>query len=147
MASLLVVKPKKLALATFVTTALVAGVAAAPAMATFPEVKTFVAPGPLTAEQENALCRPAPVNCQITDVIARGHAGSHVRQLQRALNASEHDVQVAVDGVFGPETEAGVRKVQADHNGLVDGIVGSQTVSFIADAIDSDGDGVPDSRE
>ena len=152
MASLPAVKPKQLALATLMATVLVSGVAAAPAMADVESsdtIETFAAPGPLTAEQKDVVFADTTRlgNPEVTDVITSGQTGSHVRLLQRALNASEHRVPVTGDGIFGPETEAAIRKVQADHGGLVDGIAGSQTVSFITDAIDSDGDGVPDSRE
>jgi peptidoglycan hydrolase-like protein with peptidoglycan-binding domain len=49
-----------------------------------------------------------------------GSEGRQVRILQHALG-------VAVDGVFGPETEAAVRAFQANHGLTVDGVVGAQT--------------------
>ncbi len=143
MASLPVVKPKKLALATLMAIVLVGGTAG-PAIAdveSSDSIENFAAPGPLTAEQKQVLYADTTVNPQVTDVVARGQTGSHVRRIQRALNASAHGVEVAVDAIFGPETEAAIRKIQADHGGLVDGIVGSQTISLLDK--DDDGDGVP----
>jgi len=52
------------------------------------------------------------------------HATDTVRQLQIALH-------VAVDGEFGPETEAAVRRLQARHGLSVDGVVGAATWSIV----------------
>lgn len=49
-----------------------------------------------------------------------GDRGPAVAHLQRALG-------VADDGDFGPATDAAVRKVQADHGLVVDGIAGAMT--------------------
>jgi peptidoglycan hydrolase-like protein with peptidoglycan-binding domain len=49
-----------------------------------------------------------------------GSEGRHVRILQHALG-------IAVDGVFGPETETAVRAFQASHGLQADGVVGLQT--------------------
>ena len=74
----------------------------------------------------------APAAAQIPvglgiEQIARGNNGPQVEALQSSLNASEHGISIAVDGIYGPETEAAVRKVQTDHGLVVDGIVGPQT--------------------
>lgn len=53
-------------------------------------------------------------------MLRRGARGDDVRDLQRLLN-------LGVDGVFGPNTEAAVRLVQAGHKLVIDGIVGPQT--------------------
>jgi peptidoglycan hydrolase-like protein with peptidoglycan-binding domain len=50
-----------------------------------------------------------------------------VMELQKALNASGVGVNLKVDGLFGPATEAAVRAYQAKNNLKVDGIVGPQT--------------------
>lgn len=52
--------------------------------------------------------------------LRRGDRGDDVRELQKQLH-------VAVDGVFGPGTEAAVRAVQAARGLAVDGIVGPLT--------------------
>jgi peptidoglycan hydrolase-like protein with peptidoglycan-binding domain len=54
-----------------------------------------------------------------------GSEGRQVRILQHALG-------IAVDGVFGPRTEAAVRAFQANHGLQVDGIVGPQTSAALA---------------
>jgi peptidoglycan hydrolase-like protein with peptidoglycan-binding domain len=50
---------------------------------------------------------------------------SDVQALQTALN--QFGFGLAVDGVFGSQTEAAVRQFQLDHNLYVDGIVGPAT--------------------
>ncbi|MBM7770619.1 peptidoglycan hydrolase-like protein with peptidoglycan-binding domain [Actinokineospora baliensis] len=61
---------------------------------------------------------PAPVTPRPT--LRRGATGDHVRVLQRWLG-------LPVDGVFGPATEAKVRRYQAAHALTADGIVGPRT--------------------
>lgn len=46
--------------------------------------------------------------------IRRGSIGQAVVTLQERLNALEGRAVVAVDGVFGPETEAGLKKFQEE---------------------------------
>jgi len=54
-------------------------------------------------------------------VIMPGSEGRQVQLLQKALGG------VAVDGIYGPETEAAVRSFQSSRGLAVDGIVGPQT--------------------
>jgi peptidoglycan hydrolase-like protein with peptidoglycan-binding domain len=54
-----------------------------------------------------------------------GSEGRQVRILQDALG-------IAVDGMFGPQTEAAVRAFQASHGLQMDGIVGPQTSAVLA---------------
>jgi peptidoglycan hydrolase-like protein with peptidoglycan-binding domain len=54
-------------------------------------------------------------------VLTEGSEGRQVQLLQRALG------NVAVDGMFGPETEEAVKSFQARNGLTVDGIVGPQT--------------------
>jgi peptidoglycan hydrolase-like protein with peptidoglycan-binding domain len=56
-----------------------------------------------------------------TIVLSSGDEGRQVQLLQQALGG------VAVDGVFGPETEAAVQRFQASKGLTVDGIVGPAT--------------------
>jgi peptidoglycan hydrolase-like protein with peptidoglycan-binding domain len=58
-------------------------------------------------------------------VVRRGAQGHPVRTLQHLLRA--HGQNVAVDGIFGPRTEAAVRAIQTARGLTVDGIVGNQT--------------------
>jgi peptidoglycan hydrolase-like protein with peptidoglycan-binding domain len=57
--------------------------------------------------------------------LSAGSEGRQVRLLQRALG-------IAVDGVYGPETEAAVRRFQATRGLTVDGIVGARTSHALA---------------
>ncbi len=58
-------------------------------------------------------------------VLSVGSEGRQVRLLQRALG-------IAVDGVYGPETEAAVRRFQATRGLTVDGILGAHTSHALA---------------
>jgi peptidoglycan hydrolase-like protein with peptidoglycan-binding domain len=60
-------------------------------------------------------------------LVNRGDRVFPVRPLQRLLCARNHSV--AVDGIFGPNTEAAVRAFQTSKGLAVDGIVGPQTWS------------------
>jgi peptidoglycan hydrolase-like protein with peptidoglycan-binding domain len=66
-----------------------------------------------------------------TPQLAIGDTGSAVSALQQGLTTySTEDAAVnpgAIDGEFGPMTEAAVRAYQADRGVGVDGIVGDQT--------------------
>jgi N-acetyl-anhydromuramyl-L-alanine amidase AmpD len=57
--------------------------------------------------------------------LARNSRGAAVTELQKALVASGHNI--AVDGIFGPETEAAVKAYQKQNGLAVDGIVGPNT--------------------
>jgi peptidoglycan hydrolase-like protein with peptidoglycan-binding domain len=61
---------------------------------------------------------------ETTDESPEKSPGNPVKQLQSALHLS-------VDGEFGPETEAAVRRLQARHGLDVDGVVGAQTWSVV----------------
>ncbi len=62
--------------------------------------------------------------------LRRGKRGSDVRILQRLL--TKHGHALAIDGVFGPGTEAAVRRFQAQRGLEVDGIVGPRTLEAMA---------------
>jgi peptidoglycan hydrolase-like protein with peptidoglycan-binding domain len=59
-------------------------------------------------------------------LLKRGSSGSAVRQLQEALKEAGHDPG-AIDGEFGPATEAAVSAFQQEKGIAVDGIVGDIT--------------------
>ena len=64
--------------------------------------------------------------------IAPGANGEPVRRLQRALRR-QPDLDIAVDGVFGPKTEAAVKDFQQGASLTVDGVVGPQTWAALPD--------------
>jgi hypothetical protein len=59
-------------------------------------------------------------------LLKKGSRGQEVIDLQRALG-------IEADGIFGPATEAEVKKFQQENGLAVDGIVGSQTFAAIQD--------------
>jgi peptidoglycan hydrolase-like protein with peptidoglycan-binding domain len=67
---------------------------------------------------------PAPVAAAYP-VVRRGATGVDVRTVQRLL--ASHGLPVAVDGVFGPDTEAAVRTFQTRQRMEADGAVGPLT--------------------
>lgn len=58
--------------------------------------------------------------------IKRGDKGAAVLRVQRALRRTP-DLSVAVDGDFGPDAEAGVKRFQKSVRLDDDGIVGKDT--------------------
>lgn len=68
-----------------------------------------------------ALAAPAGAHAA---ALKRGSRGPEVIQLQRKL-------QLAADGVFGPDTEHAVRRYQARKGLTVDGVVGPQTAAAL----------------
>jgi peptidoglycan hydrolase-like protein with peptidoglycan-binding domain len=67
-----------------------------------------------------------------------GARGDDVAAWQRALNewftATQGKERLAVDGIFGPATEAATRQFQAAQGVTVDGVVGPQTRAALASA-------------
>lgn len=71
---------------------------------------------------------------KLTGFVARqGSRGDHVSAMQSRLSANGYDV--CIDGIFGPKTDAAVRRFQQDNGLLVDGIVGHQTWHELAGRI------------
>lgn len=64
-------------------------------------------------------------------ILRRGSKGSKVENLQRVLNAWYPFLGLAVDGDYGPSTEAGVRDLQRRAGITVDGIAGPQTLGVL----------------
>jgi peptidoglycan hydrolase-like protein with peptidoglycan-binding domain len=58
--------------------------------------------------------------------IRRGATGNPVRRAQKRLTLGGYDTK-GVDGIFGADTEAAVRRFQRDRGLMVDGIVGPRT--------------------
>ncbi|MGH3745820.1 MAG: peptidoglycan recognition protein family protein [Micromonosporaceae bacterium] len=69
-------------------------------------------------------------------LLRRGSSGAAVRDLQRDLNAA--GAQLAVDGDFGPKTEAAVKAFQRKAGIDVDGVVGPQTRAALKAALKDD---------
>jgi peptidoglycan hydrolase-like protein with peptidoglycan-binding domain len=61
--------------------------------------------------------------------LRRGDCGPEVRGLQEQLRANGH--AIAVDGVFGPETERALRAFQKAHGLADDGIAGQRTAAAL----------------
>jgi hypothetical protein len=66
-----------------------------------------------------------------TTILRRGSEGDAVRRLQRVLNAWYPHLGLAVDGDYGPATEAAVRELQRRARIAVDGIAGPQTLGVL----------------
>ena len=60
-------------------------------------------------------------------MVARGAHGANVSSLQQRLNEAGANPPLAVDGAFGPLTQAAVRQFQQQRGLTVDGIVGPRT--------------------
>jgi peptidoglycan hydrolase-like protein with peptidoglycan-binding domain len=58
--------------------------------------------------------------------IRRGSTGNPVRRAQKRLTLGGYDTN-GVDGIFGADTEAAVRRFQGDRALTVDGVVGPRT--------------------
>ena len=72
-------------------------------------------------------------------VLKTGSTGLPVRRLQSRMSAVGFDTG-GVDGRFGAQTEAAVKKLQQDFNLSVDGVVGPQT-SQVVHALEDEGRG------
>jgi peptidoglycan hydrolase-like protein with peptidoglycan-binding domain len=55
-----------------------------------------------------------------------GDTGSDVRTVQVVMN-SQHCGPLVEDGIFGPKTQAAVKKYQGERGLVADGIVGPKT--------------------
>lgn len=61
------------------------------------------------------------------ETVRRGSSGPAVREAQYLLARRQYLQAAAVDGRFGPATDAAVRRFQHDHGLDADGIVGPRT--------------------
>ncbi len=72
-------------------------------------------------------------------LLAEGSAGEAVRDLQQNLSALGYPL--AVDGIFGKDTEEAVRAFQRDQGLGADGVVGPRTLAAIGEALPFGADG------
>jgi peptidoglycan hydrolase-like protein with peptidoglycan-binding domain len=86
-----------------------------------------LASGQATINSTAANAEPATTTEHII-VLSSGSEGRQVQLLQQALGG------IKVDGIFGPETEEAVRKLQASRGLTVDGIVGPLTSAALRGA-------------
>ena len=64
-------------------------------------------------------------------LLKRGSKGSHVKELQTALD-------ISADGIFGSGTELAVRRFQSENGLTADGVVGTKTWEAIGIDTDSE---------
>ncbi|WP_067931755.1 peptidoglycan-binding protein [Alicyclobacillus kakegawensis] len=77
---------------------------------------------------------PAPTQKGGTSMLERGSQGQAVKLLQEELNLVLH-AHLAVDGVYGPKTEAAVKSFQQQHHLTVDGVAGVMTLTTLGKAL------------
>lgn len=76
---------------------------------------------------------PLATNCfTLPATLQRGDCGQDVEKLQRKL--LREDIPVAVDGIFGPQTESAVKIYQQGQGLKADGIVGPHTWTQFEDS-------------
>lgn len=80
----------------------------------------------IKAEQSVGTDNPYPLTAAL---LKRGAKGDNVKWLQYELNKS--GAKLAVDGDFGPATEAAVKEYQKNKGLVVDGIVGAKTIQSL----------------
>lgn len=69
-------------------------------------------------------------------LLRRGSRGRNVGLLQERLNLADENINISMDGIFGPETEKAVRSFQASRGLAVDGLAGDDTHEALRTAID-----------
>ena len=83
-----------------------------------------------------------------SEVLKRGSRGNEVKAMQYFLAFvayfNDRIPNIAVDGIFGPATEAAVRAFQREYGLTVDGIVGRNTWNALLDAYYSTLNSLPD---
>lgn len=73
----------------------------------------------------------APPPATAPALLQRGSRGDRVARLQRVLNAWYPHLALAVDGIYGPSTEAAVKELQRRAVITVDGIAGPATLGVL----------------
>lgn len=91
-------------------------------------VDGIVGPNTKNALYDNAAGLPGPINLnspQCPADISQGDSGGCVTELQNLLD--DHGANIAIDGSFGPATQAAVQSFQSSTGLTADGIVGPNT--------------------
>jgi peptidoglycan hydrolase-like protein with peptidoglycan-binding domain len=106
--------------------------------------------GPVIERGPDAYKLASPTLSQIRSgegVMQRGMGGADVRELQKMLNAQGANPPLALDGKFGPRTEAALKAFQQANGVQATGVLGRQTLGRFdanprpipADALSSSG--------
>lgn len=74
---------------------------------------------------------PTPAPSNVVQIGSVGPAVRHVQERLEAHSINDARLNVAIDGQFGPATQAAVRVFQADTGNTVDGVVGSNTLASL----------------
>lgn len=98
----------------------------------------YAVPVGLYDDQEAAQAEPV----QVMATLRNGSRGSAVTALQEMLNGLGFDSGKA-DGIYGPKTEAAVKRFQEANGLTVDGIAGEQTLTTLAMRAAQMADSVP----
>lgn len=98
----------------------------------------YAVPVGLYDDQEAAQAEPV----QVMATLRNGSRGSAVTALQEMLNGLGFESGKA-DGIFGPKTEAAVKRFQEANGLTVDGIAGEQTLTTLAMRAAQMADSVP----
>jgi peptidoglycan hydrolase-like protein with peptidoglycan-binding domain len=88
--------------------------------------------GPVVESGPDAYKLAAPSLAQVRQgqgVIQRGMGGTDVRELQRMLNAQGASPPLALDGKFGPKTEAALQAFQRSNGVQSTGVLGRATLA------------------
>ena len=83
-----------------------------------------------------------PESWDKNSILRKDTHGVEVRNMQYILNVMgfyTDSAVVDVDGIFGPKTEAGVKKYQKENNLKVDGVVGPRTWDSFSQYIKKNG--------
>ena len=93
--------------------------------------------GSAAAKPQTPVSVPATMPYVFTPTCKKGESSARVKWVQTRLG--KHGVTLTVDGIFGSNTEAGVKKFQQARKnegrdiGAVDGIVGPKTAAILAE--------------
>ncbi|TCP30916.1 putative peptidoglycan binding protein [Scopulibacillus darangshiensis] len=118
-------KPKKNNIKRFVATTAVIGSLTMSSFAFHSGKASAHAPSLSDHSQQSEQTASGPVHSDSSKLLKAGDRGDAVSDVQSKLDAKGYGL--AVDGIFGPNTEDAVRQFQGDKGLAVDGIVGPDT--------------------
>ena len=88
-----------------------------------------------SSNNQEKIMKDAVQNTTVRPTLSLGSTGEDVKDLQKVLNGTVADL--AVDGVFGKQTQEAVMAFQKQYGLIVDGIVGPKTWAIV-DTIETD---------